>query len=138
MPCQHPRRSLRKAAHALGVGTLAIARSASASWHNALVEQRCPAYLNSPFLGARSSSRGNCYNSNRAAESLGALSRTPPPAVVTRALTMDNSDDRKKGAQGRFGGGNAHQRGPPSGGASGPLKATSVLLHDEPVRAIIQ
>ena len=146
MPRQHPRRRLWKAARALGVGaTLAIARSASASWHHALVEQRCPAYLNNPYLRARSGSRGNC---NRPAESLGVLSTTPLPAGVPYALTMKSSDDRSPGTQGRFGGGNAHQRGPPAGGvstsgqvshaASGPLKATSMLLHDEPVRAIIQ
>lgn len=136
---------------ALGLGTaLAIARSASASWHHALVEKQCPAYLSSPFLPARTSggSRGNCYNSNRHAESLGVLSRTPSPAS---AMTMSSSD-RGQGNQGTFGGGDGHQKGPPpAGGASsagreahaasrraGPLKATSVLLHDEPVRTIIQ
>lgn len=147
MPRQHPRRRLRKAAHALGVGTaLAIAKSASASWHHALVEQRCPAFLSNPYLGARSGSRGNC---NRPAESLGVLSTTPPPAVVPGALTMKSSDDRGPGTQGRFGKGKSPQKGSPSRGAStsgrvshaasqraGPLKATSMLLHDEPVRCV--
>lgn len=143
----HSRRRLRRAAHVLGVGTtLAVAGSSSSSWAQASIKQQWPAFLSSPCRGNRGFG-GKCRPRSDRHGGLGLPSAAS--AAAPRVMAMNSR--RRSAPCGAFGTDGIHQKGPQAAigaaaGASraatrtalsvGPIKAMSVLLHDEPVRSL--